>query len=128
MYVDASSSLTEKKALEMMALYFKREFRYDHSQYEASDPGDDCLGFLVLERAKDLVKDTGHHPNRAIGGGCFRKGMGDKWKLDWIWLHPFARNRGNLKKIWPGFKTKFDDFALQEPLSAQMKAFLTKYP
>jgi hypothetical protein len=75
----------------------------------------------------NLVKSEDHFPFYVIGGGCFRKNAANKYVLDWIWIHPFARNRGKLKSLWPKFKEKFGDFSLQEPLSAHMEMFMQKH-
>ena len=126
-YVETSSPANYKKALATMARYFKLEFRYDHLQYDEFDEDDDCAGMLVCERAFDLVKDVDHFPNYVIGGCCFRKGDSGEYFLDWIWLHPFARNRGTLKKLWPDLRRRFGSFSLSQPLSPHMEAFIAKH-
>lgn len=127
LHVKSSSCESQKDALETMASYFKKEFRYDHLQYCKSEHSDDCFGVLFCETAMDLVKDTDHFPSRVIGGACFRKKSIDDYFLDWIWFHPFARNRGQLHKTWPIFIDKFGEFGLTKPLSAHMEKFLAKY-
>jgi hypothetical protein len=127
-YVMPSSDDVLQSALEVLAEYFKKEFRYDYLQYCKHDENSDCTGFLLTERALDLVEDIYHHPYRIVGGGCFRsRDSNSSYFLDWVWLHPFARNRGRLKKVWPQFKENFGSFTVTKPLSAQMKAFLEKY-
>lgn len=125
-YVRNDSLISQKEALEMMALYFKREFKFDHLQYCKDDHTPDCTGILFVERAMDKVKDINHHPHRVIGGACFRAINTNSTVLDWIWLHPFARNRKNLKKHWSKFQEKFGHFTLTPPLSAQMEKFIEK--
>lgn len=126
LYIEQSSNKNQKQALELIAYYFKREFNYDNLQYCAKDLNDDCVGILFVERATDLVKHDEHYPNRVIGGACFRK-ENDNYFLDWIWLHPFARNRKKLSGYWPGFKSKFRNFEVTPPLSAHMSAFIEKH-
>jgi hypothetical protein len=123
-YVSPSSEENERDALERIASYFKREFRYDHLQYCKDEHSEDCIGVLFTERAMDLVKDIEHQPNRVIGGACFRKTDDDGYFLDWIWFHPFSRNRKKLRQHWPNFKERFGQFSVTEPLSAQMVGFL----
>lgn len=125
-YVETSSSDELQSALELLAEHFKKEFRYDYLQYCKRDENKDCTGVLITERAMDLVKDIDHHPYRIIGGGCFREKSPNVYSLDWVWFHPFARNRSKLKNIWPQFKERFGNFKVTGPLSAQMKAFLDK--
>lgn len=126
-FLPRSSMKTQRDALELMATYFRREFRYDHLQYSANEHSSDCVGVLFVERARDLVEHIGHHPHRVIGGACFGERDDNTFFLDWVWLHPFARNRGVLKKVWGNFKCRFDDFTLTEPLSSHMKSFIEKH-
>ena len=51
----------------------------------------------------------------------------ESFKLDWVWIHPFARNRGTLKENWKELQGRFGQFEVSEPLSAQMSAFLGKH-
>lgn len=127
LYVEPSSCESQKDALEIMASYFKKEFRYDRPQYCKSEHSDDCFGVLFCEPAMDLVKDIDHCPNRVIGGACFRNKGNEEYCLDWIWFHPFARNRGKLRNIWPTLRREFGEFSLTPPLSAHMEKFVAKY-
>jgi len=126
LYVTHMSIESHKDALETMATYFKREFKYDYIQYCKEEHTPDCTGILFVERALDKVKNVNHHPHRVIGGACFRKKENDTYVLDWVWFHPFARNRKNLKKHWAKFKSKFGEFTLTPPLSAQMEKFVER--
>lgn len=126
-FIDEGSKSSQKEALELMASYFKKEFNYDHLQYCKDDNNIDCIGVLFVEIARDQVKDFDHHPHRVVGGACFRNKGSETYKLDWIWFHPFARNRKKLKNHWEQLKTKFGDFTITEPLSAHMAKFVEKY-
>ena len=126
LFLTPSSPRSHRESLESFARYFKSEFRYDSLQYCANEHTHECTGVLLCEPARDLVKDIDHHPNRVIGGACFR-GSADHYNLDWVWLHPFARNRHKLSKIWPKFKDKFGSFSVTEPLSAHMASFVKKH-
>lgn len=127
LYIEPSSCENQRDALETMALYFKREFGYDNLQYCKNEHTEDYFGILFCERAMDLVKDFDHYPNRVIGGACFRKMITGAYFLDWVWFHPFARNRKNLCEAWPKLRSKFGAFTLTKPLSAHMEKFLDKY-
>ncbi|MBD1388643.1 hypothetical protein IC617_04305 [Neiella sp. HB171785] len=124
-YVDPESSKSCRDSLELMATYFRRECKYDHLQYESSCHHQKFTGVLFFEKAMDLVKEIDHYPNRVIGGAGFLEQSGG-YTLDWIWIHPFSRNRGNLRKHWPKLKEKFGEFNLSHPISAQMARFLEK--
>lgn len=126
LHISPSSPRDQREALETMASHFKKEMRYDHLQYEAIAHDDDCVGILICDPALDLVKDEGHFPNYVVGGACFRKRALSCFVLDWIWLHPYARNRRKLSKYWPRFKEEFKDFVVAEPLSPHMKSFLER--
>lgn len=120
-FIGNSSNKDIKDALEQIALYFKNEFRYDNLQYCANDMNENCIGFLFADRALDLVEHMDHHPYRVIGGGCFIKLGGNKYRLDWIWLHPFARNMRKLKQHWPIFIERFGAFTLTKPILSLSK-------
>lgn len=126
-FVEKSSAIDHKLALATIARYFKSEFRYDYLQYDESDVDPTCVGMLVCERASDLVKHEEHFPSYVIGACCFRKNAAGEDFLDWIWLHPFARNRGKLKELWPQLKMHFGNFFLSAPVSAHMEAFIAKH-
>jgi hypothetical protein len=127
LYVLPSSEDEFQSALEVYAEYFKKEFRYDQLQYCKTDDNRDCTGFLITKRAMDLTKDVNHNPYRIVGGGCFRNNRSGDFVLDWVWFHPFARNRGELKKHWPEFRKNFGNFTVTEPISSHMKSFLEKH-
>lgn len=126
-YVDNSSEISSKDSLELMATYFKKEFKYDHLQYCKDDDNSNCTGVLFAEKASDLVISQNHFPNRIIGGACFRLSKSGVYTLDWVWLHPFSRNRKKLRETWKEFKIKFGEFLCTKPLSAQMAKFLEKH-
>ncbi|GAB3656293.1 hypothetical protein [Ramlibacter alkalitolerans] len=126
-FVERDSPLEIKKALALMARHFKLEFRYDHLQYDEFDEDETCVGVLLCERAMDLIEHEDHYPNYVIGGCCFRTAVSGDYVLDWIWLHPFARNRGKLKALWPQFRKRFGNFTLRHPVSPHMEAFLEKH-
>ena len=125
-YILPSSDKAQKLSLEELARYFKNESRYTHLQYCREDENTDCIGFLITKRAPDLVRDMDHHPYKIVGGGCFREGQNGEYCLDWIWIHPYERNRGNLERLWPEFESRFGKFGLTLPVSKQMMGFLKK--
>ncbi|WP_166109307.1 hypothetical protein [Pseudoalteromonas sp. Z9A5] len=126
-YVKPDSQENQKDALEQMATYFKREFKFDTLQYCKEEHQEKCTGVIFTERAMDLVETETHYPHKIIGGACFWEQESGDYTLDWIWIHPFARNRKKLKEYWPILKEEFGEFTLSPPISAQMSAFLEKH-
>ena len=125
--IDRSSSLNARKATELIAVYFRREFEYDFIQYEAMEPVDPREQvFLITTKNWEFFND-GHS---AVGAVVFR------WReytdaphqlvLAWIWIHPFLRRQGILSTYWPVFKKLYGDFHVEAPLSEAMIQFLKK--
>ena len=48
-------------------------------------------------------------------------------ELDWVWLHPFSRNRKMLRNNWDTFRQRFGQFSVAAPLSAHMSDFIRKH-
>ena len=120
------AELEKRTELEKHARYFKNEMRFDHIQYEADSHKSNCIGFLFTESAMDLcVDESKPMPTRCFGGCLFEKNHG-KWKLCWIWIHPFFRNRGYLTRAWTTFDNEFGKFEVEKPLSYSMDKFLQK--
>lgn len=115
-----------RQAVYQYAKYFRREFDYDFVQYAVQDE-ESARAFL-------LVGDIGvdhRGPVRFIDGAlCFRwrewRDADPGWALQWVWLHPYARNRGRLTRAWPQFKAAFGSFHVEGPLSRAMTGFLGK--
>ena len=127
LYIDRDSSLLPKQALAQLAVYFKREMHTDYLQFDENMFNDDkYTGFLLLKRADDLVlNENSSYPNRVIGGGIFYD-QGSVCNLDWVWIHPFFRNRNELSDRWPIFKRRFGNFIISQPISVHMQAFVKK--
>lgn len=132
--VDSSSPTIMLRRVEKFARYFKREMRFDLVQFSAKevDPQfakDPFEAYLFFEFARDLMEEDKPTPNRFIGACCFRlknEGTQDSyWSMDWVWLHPYFRHRGHLRKAWPMFVKKYGDFEVEEPWSAGMEKFLS---
>ena len=128
--ITTTSPREQRDALEQLALYFKREFSYTGIQYCANETGVDSveyLGFAFVEPAYGhMAEEDPGYPTRLLGGGCFRK-RGEHWFLDWVWIHPYARNKGLFSRQIPYFKSKLGQFLPEMPVSDPMKhIFLTK--
>lgn len=122
--VGRRSPLSHRRAVETMAVYFRREFRYDFVQYIATEELDDeeTLAFFWAD---------GHFGGYSvIGGCCFRwrewENCDSWWAMQWIWLHPYFRRRGYLSRSWDLFTAMFAPFGVEPPLSESMSRFLSK--
>jgi hypothetical protein len=126
--VDNKSDIDFREEVFKIAEYFKRELNYDKVPYSSFGiKGVEHKALLFTVDADDQYK-AGLMPYRIFGSCCFTKinfpEDKDYWVLEWIWLHPFFRNRGNLKKYWVYLEKNFDDFLVREPVSNDMKKFL----
>lgn len=122
--VSMKSCSTNRKAVETIAYYFRRELHFDFLQYEAGEGDPKARLFCWV-----APSSYGGLENRAIGACCFRWRTGEDalpagWALVWVWIHPYFRNHGHLTTAWPYFKAKFGDFVVEHPLSPAMAAFL----
>lgn len=127
LFVDRTSIEEWKEHLAMIACFFKKEMNFDCLQFDESMYGnDDFVGVLFLERAMDLVLHEDHFPARVVGGAVF-VAHSITYELDWIWLHPFARNRKLLKNNWRALTHRFGQFSVAKPVSLQMSAFIQKH-
>ncbi len=68
---------------------------------------------------------------QTFGAACFRfrrfkKKDDSLWVFAWIWLHPYRRRQNHLTMVYSFFRAMFGDFAVQEPVSTDMLAFLEK--
>ena len=133
-FVGKESDSDLRRKLQTFAYYFKREFKYDFTQYREDEhlrSDKKCEGFLFSEFAIDRLEEDQPDPYRLCGGGCFRwreREAGEpKWELDWVWLHPFFRHRNLFSSQWALFKDRFGDFGIAQPISADMERFLKKH-
>lgn len=133
--VRGRSKMTERKYVEKLAYYFKREFHFDFVQYEANESESwESPSYVPSEvwlfhtAATDHVRDVGDQPRRVIGAACFRREDIPQalWALDWIWFHPYERGRGHLTRCWPEWEQRYGRFQVEEPLSQAMIRFLAK--
>jgi hypothetical protein len=136
--VSAASDKRLKVATEKIARFFFWEMGFDSIQFLASEwtriPGyspprydqtDESLrAFLWYDNSSEYYS-AGRWP--IIGGCCFRRPVQHiPWRLDWIWLHPFARGKKKLERAWPCFNKMFGHFFVMPPVSKVMYKFLQK--
>lgn len=117
-------------AVEQIGRYIQREFRYDFLPYTAREHhtrGDDQIQpylFFDPNEINNVIM-------RPVGAcGFWYADEASRWVLGWVWLHPFARRSGHLSRTWPFFRQRYISFAIQQPWSDAMVAFLRKvdYP
>lgn len=131
--ITAASPLALRRAVWLLAVYFRREFGYDFLQYghcgHENDPRH--VAFLWLGGERIRLARNGFASDRiAVGACCFRwrewrEGQ-PTYALQWVWFHPFARRRGFLADCWPAFCAAFSPFYVEGPLSHAMRGFLLK--
>ena len=120
------SNRYQRKAVYKFAKYFQKEFQYDFVQYGYQGEEDDSTAIAYL-----WVTDSDLYLGVIVYGACcFRwrewNNHHPSWALQWIWLHPFRRNQGELSRVWSYFKEKFGNFHVEPPLSKAMQNFLAK--
>lgn len=127
--VTTKSNARSRRAVWKCAQFFRREFGYDFVQYGHEGREDDAsaraylwLGGVDGKTGDDVV----------VGACCFRLRTWEKlpkpiWALQWVWMHPYARNKGHLKDAWPYFCARFGEFDVEGPYSKAMCAFLSKH-
>jgi hypothetical protein len=126
--VDNKSGISIHEEVFKIAEYFTKELNYNSVPYSRfGNLSEEFKALLFTVDADDLYED-GLMPYRIFGACSFTKincteGK-DYWALEWIWLHPFFRNRGTLKKYWVYLEKNFDDFIIKEPVSNDMESFL----
>ena len=100
---------------------FKREFRYDFTQWQSPKGDDDpsVCGLLLADENQAIV-----------GALSFRHRTGNDqsgfWVLDWVWICPNERRNGYLSNCWAELRQRFGDFVVEIPVSDAMMAFLKK--
>lgn len=135
--VGSTSPKQYREAVEELGSYFCRELRYDNRPYcawEHKPPAEYCTQPKTDEelRAFLFLDPEVSHQRRwqTFGAACFRlrrfKDKNSIWIFAWAWLHAAQRRRNHLTRVWPFFKAMFGEFAIQEPLSRDMMAFLLK--
>lgn len=121
----ANDDIELRLAMFKIAAYFKRELHFDAFQYAAPydrESDDECYAYLwTIEKNTTQIKSV------VVGGFCFRKRDWGGYGFQWIWIHPFIRDTGLLKRHWHLFEEKFGkDFYCEPPYSTSMANFLSK--
>jgi hypothetical protein len=112
-----------RKALEKLAVYFMREIGHDCQQVDLFSGSKDEDKFFIFS---DSYRE--YWSPLVIGGCSFRhreySNHPPVLSLEWIWFHPYYRDKGILSAFWPAFRKLYGDFAIDRPLSSTMKGFL----
>lgn len=126
LYVHFVCSRKFCNAVEQLARYFQREFNYDFLPYTVGEhmhEGDSRIQpylFFSSQEYNDIVA-------RPIGACGFMLPRDyEHCVMNWVWMHPYARRKGHLTKVWPYFRRRYEDFRIMTPLSESMDAFLKK--
>jgi hypothetical protein len=130
--VTPASSAQRIDLVERFGTYIKRELKYDFPPDIDDGDGAKVKGYFFLG-------DGWYPPNlQPVGVVVFKyvnanrvrpehvEQIGNRWWLEWIWLHPYERRKGLLSRHWPAFVEEFGNFYVAPPLSHSMKQFLEK--
>ena len=131
--VPVDAPIAYRKAVEKIGYFFRREFEFDGPPYHHDELDKNSVVFLWIEPTMiETIKRSGEVDiidKAMVYGAC---GFDKEFEflpgtsaLGWVWLHPYKRRKGNLRKVWPYFKERFGDFYIDNPNGA-MKAFLKK--
>lgn len=123
--VTPESQVKLRREVERFAIYFRREFRYDFQQFEATErtkPNEKpYTAYLFTGGAQSCVW---------VGACCFRwreySGYDPRWGMQWMWLHPYYRGQGILTRVWGKFHELHGNFFCEPPFSPAMNSFLLK--
>lgn len=132
-FVTTDSPKYLKTVVWQIALYMERELHCDFVPFTTRDPESIYDEYYVYIWHKHSGWEVRCKPIELIfGAACFgfapmREGASGKWSLDWVWLHPYERNRKHLTTAWSYFLETFGDFRVEPPYSHAMKAFLNKH-
>lgn len=125
--VTTKSDIKLRKHFQKLSDYFVDEFNYNRKPQYASTTSNSFRGYLLTEYDYDAKNSNTY---RIYGACCFDEiqfgELQSIWRLEWIWLHPFFRHRGNLKKHWEFLEIECGDFLIKRPLSNDMKSFIEK--
>jgi hypothetical protein len=121
--VTYKSPLPLRKAAERLARYATREGGYDFPGYTAGERDQSAVVYLWGSEGFGKVP--------AVGFACFRlrdySDTGPFQTLCWVWLHPYCRRQGLLKRAWPHFVREHGEFLVEPPLSRGMHGFLSEH-
>jgi hypothetical protein len=138
--LDPRSPKWLRRAIEVLARYFRREFSYDFCQYSALEytDKDEHRAYFWLSRSHpDWASGKGEiYP--LVGACCFRRrhyqndplppGIpADCYALQWIWFHPYERHQGHLTGALPYFLARFGKLFSEGPFSPAFDCFLRKH-
>jgi len=131
-----TSPLEYRRAVELLGMFFKHEFKYDQRAYYADYPNPKDRMYIWTS-SRNVDRDE---RETAIVGVC-----GFTWEEDekelvlgWVYLHPCYRserdvrmknwsgNKGRLEAAWPLFRKLHGDFRIPPPHSAAFSGFLRK--
>ncbi len=124
-YVNDEQPISINKAVETIAKYFKREFEFSSLQYVAHEKkGNPKMDAYVWV-------DENWSDKFAVGACAFayitEVNEKEQWVMQFVWFHPYYRNKGLLAASWKGFEEKYGkDFPLEPPISKAMQAFMNK--
>ena len=122
-HVPSDGNRALREPVEQLASNFRREMNLDFVPYCSEETSSTDSAFLF-----GYTPDINVH--LAIGAVffCWKEWPTDPacYSLEWVWIHPFFRNRGLLEQLWPHLEKRFAPFHISGPRSTAMKGFLKR--
>lgn len=122
--VDSDSPIWMQEEVRKRARKFRREFRYDFTQWPDTGRKPITAGWhgYLLTAGNDGT----------IAGACaFHDVKGQDaefdWSLQWVWIAPKYRRQGILLDHWPVFLERYGSFFIEPPLSDAMQGFIAAH-
>lgn len=107
------------RIVDQFAMYLKREQHYDFPLFDVDGDGRNVAAYLF------------GHGGMWIGACALsetRPSPLDRdvppWILDWVWLHPYQRGRGLLRRAWQQLEAEHGQFLIRAPLSRAAEGFV----
>ncbi|WP_411755100.1 hypothetical protein [Serratia sp. (in: enterobacteria)] len=119
--ITISSPDWQKLACVAIRRYQSREF-HDGMSWNTSNEGwSSVIAYPFLEEF--LTLDGSGFRECLVGLVTMNTSEVEKPYLSTVWIHPFYRRQGYLKRLWPALKEKYGSFEVEAP-NSNMQAFL----
>ena len=122
--VPPEASLQLHELVFQVGYYFMREMTPKNelvNYFVKPQPELQQVGWLFAQPCPTEYGEMG----ALIFGGCKFSWLQERWRMRWVWIHPFERRRGILARNWKRLEEQHGaDFDLEGPASPAMEQFL----
>lgn len=119
--ITMKSPTWQKNSMVQIRRYLGLECNYGCNMDASDHCWDGVEVYPVIEGFYDNKKQEWRE--RAVCGVCMSTSFGCV-VLEFCWIHPFYRNQGKLKKLWPELEAKYGWFYVMPTVTKTMQAFL----